>query len=275
MAISRDPSILSGKASSPSNKARPIRKRISQPRCLDLERADIKIYSASRDQSSRLRSQFDDLTSQFHGFPTKTTSSASTVSQPNDPSLISDFASAQKLGPSSRPGNPPHTSSFLKRQAGGNAAGSPNPNKSVRFRDNADDEEEDAEETANRAALFPYRDNPPSSSSSTEDPQSELSNQQMHAQHSQVLRDQDEQLDRLGASIGRQRDLSIQIGDELDEQVQMLDEVDGHMDRTQGRLDGARRRLENVARKARDNKAVTVMVVLIIVLVFLVVILKT
>ena len=82
-------------------------------------------------------------------------------------------------------------------------------------------------------------------------------------------------MDRLGESIGRQRDLSIQIGDELDDQVQMLDEVDGHVDRHQSRLDGARRQLGNVARRAKDNKQITTIVVLIIILVFLIVILKT
>ena len=219
---------------------------------------------------------------------------SSTTRQPNDPSLSDDFAHAttkpSSTSPSSRPSNPT-SSSFLKRSANNNSTSSPNPNKSVRFRDTSpssgsnpantrngnyvDNDEEDEEDAANRAALFPYRDNPPPSSDYPQPPdQTDLSNQQIHTYHSQVLRDQDDQLDRLGASIGRQRDLSIQIGDELDDQVQMLDEVEGHMDRHQGRLDGARKRLGDVARKAKDNKSISIIVVLIIVLVFLIVILK-
>ena len=89
-----------------------------------------------------------------------------------------------------------------------------------------------------------------------------------------MLRDQDEQLDRLGESIGRQRDLSIQIGDELDEHVQMLDEVDEHVDRHQTRLDKARKNLGYVARKANDNKQLTIIIILIIILVLLIIILK-
>jgi len=89
-----------------------------------------------------------------------------------------------------------------------------------------------------------------------------------------VLRQQDDQLDRLGQSIGRQRDLSIQIGDELDEHVQMLDDVDEHVDRHQGRLDGARRSLGKVARKANDNRQITAIVILIIILVLLIIIFK-
>ena len=89
-----------------------------------------------------------------------------------------------------------------------------------------------------------------------------------------MLREQDDQLDRLGESIGRQRDLSIQIGDELDEHVAMLDEVDGHVDRHQGRLDGARERIGRIARRANDNKSITVIAVLIVVLILLIIILK-
>ena len=89
-----------------------------------------------------------------------------------------------------------------------------------------------------------------------------------------MLRDQDEHLDRLGESIGRQRDLSIRIGDELDEHVMMLDEVDGHVERHLGRLEGARRRLGGVARKAGDNKQMVAIAVLVVVLVLLIVALK-
>ena len=203
-----------------------------------------------------LRKQFDDLTSEFRGFPT---TSKPSVSQPNDPALSPDFAAARKI----RPRNP-SSSSFLKRSA----ADSPRPDKSVRFTDAPSDPQEDA----NRAALFPYRDEP-----EQEGPpdQSHLDNEQIHQYHSQVLRRQDDDLDRLGESIGRQRDLSIQIGNELEDQIDILDDSEQIMDRHQSRLDGARRQLGNVARRARDNKQLTIIIVLIIVLVLLIVILKS
>lgn len=137
--------------------------------------------------------------------------------------------------------------------------------KSVRFTDAPLVQEDEA-----RNALFPYHDDPAPGPPD----QSHLDNQQIHAYHSQVLADQDEALDRLGESISRQRELSIQIGDELDEHVQMLDEVDGHVDRHQSTLDKARRNLGNVARKAKDNMSMTIIVVLIIILVLLIAVLK-
>ncbi|KAE8453502.1 hypothetical protein EG329_010363 [Mollisiaceae sp. DMI_Dod_QoI] len=205
-----------------------------------------------------LRKQYDDLASQFRGHPT--TSASETLSHPNDPALSDDFAHA-----SDRPRNA-SSSSFLKKSLRGASDGpvAPSP-KSVRFSDSPlVQEEEDA-----RNALFPYRDDP----SGTPD-QSNLDNQQIHAYHTRVMAEQDEALDRLGESIGRQRELSIQIGDELDEHVQMLDETDRHVDRHQSRLDKARKNLGTVARKAKDNMQMTIIVVLIIILVLLIIILK-
>ncbi|KAI4230827.1 MAG: hypothetical protein L6R40_007937 [Gallowayella cf. fulva] len=210
-----------------------------------------------QDQIQRLRTQYADLTSQFRGFPSTSTTS---ITQPNNPALTLDFARAKDRRP-----RIPSSSSF-KRSTGGT---SPNPSKSVRFTDSPSiSAREDPTETANREALFPYRDEPEAPD------QSHLDNQQIHEYHQNVLQQQDEQLDRLGDSIGRQRELSMQIGDELDEHVQMLDEVEGHVDRHQTTLDGARRRLGNFSRKARDNKQLTIILILIMILIILILILK-
>jgi syntaxin 8 len=214
-----------------------------------------RALSTLKQSEQNLQSQYDDLTSQFHGFPNNNPSSC--LNQPNDPSLSADFAHA-----SERPQRSP-SSSFLKKSLRGSApAASP---KSVRFSDSPNVAADPA-----RDQLFPYRDDP----ADTSQDQSHLDNQQIHEYHSQVLAQQDEQLDRLGESIGRQRELSIQIGDELDSQVAMLDEVDGLVDRHQTRLDQARNSLGSVARKAKDNMQITTIIILIVILVLLIIILK-
>lgn len=96
--------------------------------------------------------------------------------------------------------------------------------------------------------------------------------------------DQDDSLDRLSESIGRQRELSIQIGDELDAHGELLEDVDGMVDRSRSRLDGARRRLDRFSKKAKDNGelildyltlgSMVVIGVLILVLVILIIIFK-
>ncbi|KAI9679434.1 MAG: hypothetical protein M1817_005456 [Caeruleum heppii] len=215
------------------------------------------------DQARRLRTQYDDLTSQFRGFPSAISNAS--LAQPNDPSLSADFSHAKDP----RPRNP-SSSSFLRRSSN-NDDTTPTSAKSVRFTDSPSiAEPSPSDEDTTRAALFPYRDDP----SSDPPDHSALDNEQIHVYHSNVVAEQDEQLDRLGESIGRQRELSIQIGDELDSHVQLLDEVDEHVDRHQTRLDQARKRLGVVARRAKDNKQLTIILVLIIVLILLIVITK-
>lgn len=191
--------------------------------------------SSTLDQLQRLKSQYADLSSQFRG---SNNSTPSTLAQPNDPSLSADFTHAQQ------------TKGKL--------------NKSVRFTDNP------SIPTPATGRYAPYKDEPEDDIPDQE----HLTNQQIHEYHSGVLAEQDEQLDRLGASIGRQRDLSIQIGDELDNQAMLLDEVDERVDRHQGQLDGATRRLTTFARKAKENWSLTTIIILIIILVLLIVITK-
>ncbi|KAJ4353211.1 uncharacterized protein N0V89_004938 [Didymosphaeria variabile] len=204
----------------------------------------------------QLRSGIESLESQLNNIPTpppphpthrpnlpipplRRNTHLPTLTTPNDPSLSSDFQAAQSKKP---------------RQV----------SKSVRFRD------DDAEEDANRASLFPYRDDP----SDAPPDQAELSNHQIHEYHSRVISEQDDQLDQLGASIGRQRELSMQIGDELDGQVVLLDDVEEGVDRHAGQFRRARGRLDRFSRKAKENWSLTVIVVLIVVLVLLIVITK-
>lgn len=196
-------------------------------------------------QTARLQKQYADLSEQFYG-PSAAVTTPS-ITTPNDPALADDFDRATKA----------------------------RPNKSVRFRDNPDDEEQDdAEDTQNRTALFsggssatnaPYTDDP-----DTVPDQSALSNQQIHAFHKQVLRDQDDQLDTLGQSIRRQRSLGIQMGDELDEQNELLEDVEAGVDRHTSTLDRAQTRLKGVARKARDNWSWVTIGCLILILILLV-----
>ncbi|CAK7210339.1 hypothetical protein SCUCBS95973_000745 [Sporothrix curviconia] len=148
-------------------------------------------------------------------------------------------------------------------------------NKAVRFQDKplpppgTDADEADLE--AQRNNLFNrYTDEP---DESTQD-YSDQDNVQLHQMHQRIMQDQDDQLDVLGASISRQRELSMQIGDELDSHVQMLEETEQLTDRHQTRIDRARRSVGKIARSAGDCKQMVAIVVLIIILVLLIAILK-
>jgi syntaxin 8 len=235
---------------SPDTQDAHISRSLAQLRA-GIDALESQVYEVPDDaitpQLPRLHAQLDQLTAQFTA--AAPAADAPALSTPNDPALAPDFAAARQ---------PPRS---LK-------------NKSVRFTDNpAADQDADDDDDPNRAALFPYRDNPPADPDAAPD-HTDLSNQQIHEYHSQVLRDQDDALDRLGLSIGRQRELSMQIGDELDGQVLLLDEVEEGVDRHEAQFRRARGRLDRFSRKARENWSLTVIVVLIIILVLLIVITK-
>ena len=213
------------------------------------------------DSLNQIRSQYNDLSRQFHGDGSST--ATETLLSPNDPSLADDFSRAQSTAQQALK---TARSSNLRSQE----SIRPSP-KNVRFRDNPS---ADSLDEANRASLFPSRYTDDETRSATPDPTGDMSNQQIHQYHQQVIQEQDDQLDTLSESIGRQRHLSMQIGDELEGQVALLDDVDRGVDRHQSRLDGATRRLKGVGAKAKANWGMTTIIVLIVVLVLLIAILK-
>lgn len=223
--------------------------------------------SSDTDSLNQLRTQYDELYRQFHG---ESVASSDTLTSPNDPSLKGDFARAQTRTSADGDSSQPQTKSSSMRAKDATSA-----SKNVRFRDNPSQESLDQENEANRASLFPTRyTDDPDDRSSTPDPTADMNNQQIHQYHQQVMQEQDDQLDTLSESIGRQRHLAMQVGDELEGQIALLDEVDRGVDRHQGRLDGAKRRLKSVGEKAKQNWGLTTIIVLIVILVLLIVLLK-
>ncbi|CAE6422021.1 unnamed protein product [Rhizoctonia solani] len=94
-------------------------------------------------------------------------------------------------------------------------------------------------------------------------------------QQRQMIDEQDSHLDRLSHSIRNQHDISLQINDELEVHTGLLEALDHELDSTGDRLSRARRRLDHVARGARDNGSAVAIGVLIFVLLILIVVFKT
>jgi len=206
-------------------------------------------YSDDAEESTelaQLRKQFSEFYSQFYGTAPPSLESLRSNGRPQEP-----YLEAAQRRPSQA-----HRS------------------KSVRFHDNpsADDEANDPVAQANRAALWSdqerYRDEPAGPD------QSGMDNQQIHTYHTQRLREQDEDLDTLGQSISRQRVLGMLMGEELDDQNALLDDVESGVDRHSGTLDRARKRLGNVARKSKDNWNWVTVGILICILVLLIILLN-
>jgi len=68
-----------------------------------------------------------------------------------------------------------------------------------------------------------------------------------------VIVDQDADLDRLDVAIGRQREIGLRIGEELDYHVELLEDTESLVDRTDSRLNKAKRNLGKVSRKVKEH----------------------
>ncbi len=57
--------------------------------------------------------------------------------------------------------------------------------------------------------------------------------------HQETIKSQDDQLDALMTIVGRQKEIGKAIGDELDVQNKLLDDLEGRVDITGARMKGA------------------------------------
>ncbi|KAF9465867.1 hypothetical protein BDZ94DRAFT_1252436 [Collybia nuda] len=109
----------------------------------------------------------------------------------------------------------------------------------------------------------------------TDDPEAGYEPGMIMETQRQMMDEQDVHLDRLAHSISRQHHISLQINDELDVHTGLLQELDTDLDRTESRLTGARRRLDQVAKGAKENGSMVTIALLILVLLILIIIFKT
>ncbi|CAG5129924.1 unnamed protein product [Candidula unifasciata] len=91
-----------------------------------------------------------------------------------------------------------------------------------------------------------------------------------------LLRTQDEQLDMIGSSVGVLKNMSQQIGSELEDQNILLDEFHHEMDNTESKMDQTMKKLAKVMHMSNDRRqwcaiGVLSLVLLIIIILFFVV----
>lgn len=104
--------------------------------------------------------------------------------------------------------------------------------------------------------LSPYRDDPAHKQSNPytiEDEEDGRSNAELLKSQQQQMASQDNQLDHLSASIGRQHHLSLQMNEELDIHASLLDEMDRDVENTGARLGRASRRLDQFTNSLKEH----------------------
>lgn len=96
-------------------------------------------------------------------------------------------------------------------------------------------------------------------------------------QHQQlIIKDQDEQLDLIGSSVGVLKNMSHQIGNELEEQNRMLDDFHHEMDKTESRMDTTMKKMAKVLHMSSDRRqccAIGVLLVILLIVIILLIVL--
>ncbi|CAD6896605.1 unnamed protein product [Tilletia laevis] len=127
-------------------------------------------------------------------------------------------------------------------------------------------------------ASAPYRDNPSEAYRDELEPSSPpapiQTESQIHSQQQQAIREQDGQLDQLSASVTRQRDLGLQMNEELELHHDLLTDLETGTDGTELRLGRASRRLDQVSKSLKEHGSTWTILGLIVILVFLIAVLR-
>jgi chromosome segregation ATPase len=87
----------------------------------------------------------------------------------------------------------------------------------------------------------------------------------------QIMREQDQDLGKVSHSLHVLGQMGEEIGNELDDQNRMLDDLSHHMEHTDSRLTSLINRVDKISKKAGDKCQIATIVVLVIILVIVIV----
>ncbi|ELT91978.1 hypothetical protein CAPTEDRAFT_183705 [Capitella teleta] len=94
--------------------------------------------------------------------------------------------------------------------------------------------------------------------------------QDTHGQQQLMIRAQDEQLENVGASVGVLKNISQQVGNELDEQAVMLDDFAHEMDNTETKMDNVMKKIAKVLHMSNDRRQWIAIGVLLLIMVIVI-----
>ncbi|KAL5011660.1 hypothetical protein ScPMuIL_010211 [Solemya velum] len=90
-------------------------------------------------------------------------------------------------------------------------------------------------------------------------------------QQQSLIKSQDDQLDNIGNTVGTLKNMSHQIGSELDDHTVMLDEFRHEMDTTESRLDSTMKKMAKVFHMSNDKRQWCAIMLLLVILVVVIV----
>eukprot|EP00040_Diaphanoeca_grandis_P012464 m.63155 g.63155 ORF g.63155 m.63155 type:complete len:246 (-) comp23247_c0_seq1:129-866(-) len=85
-----------------------------------------------------------------------------------------------------------------------------------------------------------------------------------------IIKEQDTQLDEVGATIGVLKNMGVAISDELDDQAILMDDFENEMENTTNRLNRTMKRLDKTLNITKDKKQSCCICLLVLVLIILI-----
>ncbi|CAD6187368.1 unnamed protein product [Caenorhabditis auriculariae] len=101
-------------------------------------------------------------------------------------------------------------------------------------------------------------------------PESSSNVAQVLQRQEKILQDQDEDLELVGNSVRTLKGMSHRIGEELDTQSVLLDDLGHDMDRVQNTLDGVMKKMAKLSHLDDDGRQCKMIIILSVLLFFLV-----
>ncbi|ODM87597.1 Syntaxin-8 [Orchesella cincta] len=96
--------------------------------------------------------------------------------------------------------------------------------------------------------------------------------QQIRQQQAEMLQEQDRGLEALSEVISRQKNLAQVIGNEVEYQNELIDDITDHVDRTNDRLIAQTSRVRTIDRKDATGRYWAVIILLLVVIIIIVVV---
>lgn len=157
----------------------------------------------------------------------------------------------------------------------------PKEQKSVRFFDDNEETEDDdlRNELMGTRSFKPFRDDfeddlESTNSNNTDGDSINLNNHQLFAQHQQQLLEQDSNLDILHDSVKIQKQMGMNINQEIDDHLILLSDLENGVDSSQRRLNTTANRLHDFRARVQENGSLVTIIVLTVILIILLVVLN-
>jgi hypothetical protein len=99
---------------------------------------------------------------------------------------------------------------------------------------------------------------------------------EMETQQQQfIMREQDQQMDGVLSTVRNLKEMAHTIGDEVDDQMGLLDDVDERTDRTSGRLQQAQKRVDAVVKELQSGGMCTMICLIVVLFILLILVIVT